>query len=142
MLAADGEYADLYVNNYDGILINFLGHELDRRGVAQSSGLSSKGEHAQWVTNLWSRPWVNQYDKLMEQTAADRASFTFSSNLVCEFQGAELSISGRATSVQWFRRAVWPLLLQQSALQSPTLRGVSPRSSTARQPAEPVDFTL
>ena len=110
--------------------------------MAQRMGGSPKAdEHPQWMTNLWSRPWVNQYDRQMEQAAAD-APFTFSSNLACEFQGAELSVSGRATSVSWFARAVWPLLLQQAELQSPTLRGVSPRSRGARHIPEPAEFTL
>ena len=98
-----GEYPELYVNNEDGILLNFLGHE-----VETSPPLSPPvGDHL---------PWVNQYEKLMETTEGQAESFKFSSNLVCEFQGAALSACGRATSVGWFASSVWPLLLRHAEL--------------------------
>lgn len=137
---AYGEFPELYVNNYDGILLNFLAPEMDRGTVTRAMGLAS-GDPTQWLTNLWSRSWVNQYDRLMEH-AATRGSYNFSSNLVCEFKGAELTICGRATSVSWFAEKVWPLLLQQAELQSPTFRGRSPRARAAQHGAEPSEFSL
>ena len=97
---AYGEYPELYVNNHDGMLINFLGHEVETAHPVSPP----VGDHM---------PWVNQYEKMMEMAEAGD-TFKFSSNLYCEFQGAELSVCGRATSVSWFASCVWPLLLHHA----------------------------
>ena len=106
---AYGEYAPLYDNNADGLLLNFLGNELANEEAIP--GFNLVGDHLEWE---------NQYEALVER-AAPGAGFDFSSNLCVEFQGDDLWVSGRGTSVRWFSDHVWPLLVRRS--DAPSARG-------------------
>ena len=108
---AYGEFPQLYINNYDGVQLNFLG--VDGNDCEEVLGPSPIGDHL---------PWVNQYEKRLEAACGNAhadddtkdAAFCFSSNLYCELEGDELCVCGRATSVEWFVTSVWPLIMQHA----------------------------
>ena len=100
---AYGEYPEQYVNNFDNMVLNFLGLQ-NTDAAGDILGPSPVGDHL---------PWVSQYEKMLE--AEDTAEeFKFSSNLYCYLEGEEISVCGRGTSVNWFVGFVWPLALEHS----------------------------
>ena len=102
-----GEYPELFINNYDGILLNFLG--LEAGSEPEGPAPPHVGDHLQW-TWLYEEHMANEGLQAGEGPGMD----DFSSNLYCVFHGTEFGVCGRATSVSWFCAAVWPRLLHHA----------------------------